>query len=49
MPTAADLATPFGTLWASVHQAVDPTTQGSVVFEMNAVAVELGFPEFVEQ
>jgi iron uptake system component EfeO len=49
MPTTTDLATPFGTLWASVHQAVDPTTQGSVVFEMNAVAVELGFPEFVEQ
>jgi iron uptake system component EfeO len=49
MPTATDLATPFGTLWAGVHHAVDPTTQGSVVFEMNAVAVELGFPEFVEQ
>ncbi|HEY6036641.1 MAG TPA: EfeM/EfeO family lipoprotein [Kofleriaceae bacterium] len=49
MPTATDLATPFGTLWADVHQAVDPTAEGSIVFEMNAVAVELGFPEFVEE
>jgi len=49
MPTATDLATPFGMLWTGVHTAVDPTTSGSVVFEMNAVAVELGFPEFVEQ
>lgn len=49
MPTATDLATPFGMLWSSVHEAVDPTTHGSIVFEMNAVAVELGFPEFVEE
>ncbi|HET9988262.1 MAG TPA: EfeM/EfeO family lipoprotein [Kofleriaceae bacterium] len=49
MPTATDLATPFGTLWAGVHHAVDPTADGSVVFEMNHVAVELGFPEFVEE
>jgi len=49
MPTATDLATPFGMLWADVHQAVDPAADGSVVFEMNAVAVELGFPEFVEE
>ena len=48
MPTQADLATPFGTLWESVHEAVDPTTDGSVVFEMNQVAVMLGFPQFVE-
>jgi iron uptake system component EfeO len=49
MPTTADLATPFGTLWESVHEAVDPTTPGSVVYEMNAVATLLGFPQFVEQ
>jgi iron uptake system component EfeO len=48
MPTQADLATPFGMLWESVHEAVDPTTDGSVVFEMNQVAVMLGFPQFVE-
>ncbi len=48
MPTTTDLATPFGVLWNSVHMAVDPTTSGSVVFEMNDVADILGFPEFVE-
>ncbi len=48
MPTTADLATPFGMLWESVHQAVDPTTTGSVVFEMNMAATMLGFPQFVE-
>jgi len=48
-PTPADLATPFGRLWASVHAAVDPTTAGSVVFEMNTVATLLGFPQFIEQ
>jgi iron uptake system component EfeO len=47
-PTPTDLATPFGMLWESVHEAVDPTTDGSVVFEMNAVATLLGFPQFVE-
>jgi len=36
-------------LWQGVHQAVDPATSGSVVFEMNDVATVLGFPEFVEQ
>jgi len=49
MPTAADLATPFGVLWEGVHQAVDPAADGSVVFEMNEVATVLGFPEFVEE
>ena len=49
MPTSTDLATPFGMLWSGVHMAVDPTADGSVVFEMNEVAVELGFPEFVEE
>ncbi|HEV7557336.1 MAG TPA: EfeM/EfeO family lipoprotein [Kofleriaceae bacterium] len=49
MPTATDLATPFGMLWQGVHQAVDPAADGSIVFEMNDVATVLGFPEFVEQ
>jgi hypothetical protein len=35
-------------LWSGVHIAVDATTDGSVVFEMNEVAAELGFPEFAE-
>ncbi len=48
-PTPTDLASPFGKMWAGVHEAVDPTADGSVVFEMNEVAVELGFPEFVEE
>ena len=48
-PTAADQATPFGRMWVGVHAAVDPATSGSVVFEMNEVAVKLGFPEFVAQ
>ncbi len=47
-PTAADLATPFGKLWSSVHAAVDPTKPGSVVSDMNTVAKVLGFPQFVE-
>jgi hypothetical protein len=36
-------------LWAAVHADVDPTKEGSVVFEMNGIATLLGFPEFVEQ
>jgi len=48
MPTATDLATPFGMLWQGVHVAVDATADGSVVFEMNEVATELGFPQFTE-
>lgn len=46
-PTAANLATPFGTLWESVHESVDPKSDGSVVSEMNHIATLLGFPEFV--
>ena len=48
-PSAANLATPFGMLWATVHADVDPTASGSVVFEMNGIATLLGFPEFIEQ
>jgi iron uptake system component EfeO len=47
-PTPANLATPFGMLWKTVRESVDPNASGSVVFEMNRVAVLLGFPEFVE-
>jgi iron uptake system component EfeO len=47
-PSAADLKTPFGKLWSSVHAAVDPTDESSVVSEMNDVATILGFPQFVE-
>ena len=48
-PSPADLQTSFGMLWRGVHDAADPTAPGSVVSEMNEVAVLLGFPEFVEQ
>jgi iron uptake system component EfeO len=45
-PTPANLATPFGMLWKTVRDSVDPAGDGSVVFEMNRIAVLLGFPEF---
>lgn len=48
MPSQADLMTPFGKLWSSVHAAVDPNTSSSVVSQMNLAAGALGFPEFVE-
>jgi iron uptake system component EfeO len=48
-PSDADKATPFGMLYEGVHQAVDPNQPGSVVAEMNAAAVLLGFPQFVAE
>ncbi|HEY0193042.1 MAG TPA: imelysin family protein [Kofleriaceae bacterium] len=48
MPTTANLATPFGMLWNTVHQDVDPNADSSVVFQMNKIAVALGYPQFVE-
>lgn len=48
-PTPADLATPFGMIWKTVREDVDPTMDASVVSQMNKVAVLLGFPEFVEE
>jgi len=48
-PTADDLATPFGKLYSSVRAAVDPSREGSVVFEMNAAATLLGFSELREE
>ena len=47
-PSASDLQTPFGQLYSNVQAAVDPTTDGSVVFEMNAGASLLGFPLFTQ-
>lgn len=47
--SAADLATPFGKLYSGVHDAVNPSRDGSVVDEMNDAAVILGYPLFVEQ
>ena len=48
-PSAADLQTPFGTLFQAVAAAVDPTRDGSVVDEMNKGAVLLGIPTFAEE
>lgn len=42
-PTAENLATPFGQLYVGVRDAVDPDRPGSVVYELNAAAVLLGF------
>jgi iron uptake system component EfeO len=47
-PTTANLATPFGMIWGTVHADVDPNLDGSVVFEMNKIAVSLGFKPFTE-
>jgi iron uptake system component EfeO len=46
-PTSGDLATTFGMLWQAVHDNVNASKTGSIVFEMNQVAMTLGFPEFV--
>ena len=48
-PSADALGTPFGTLWRQIRQSVDPSSNGSVVYEMNRIAVLLGIPEFVER
>jgi iron uptake system component EfeO len=45
-PSAADLATPFGMLYQSIHQAVDPQKAGSIVDNMNKGAMLLGIPGF---
>jgi iron uptake system component EfeO len=47
-PSQTDLSTPFGTLWQAVQREVDPTTDGSIVFEMNRIAKVLGLPEFAD-
>jgi iron uptake system component EfeO len=48
-PSTADLDTPFGKLYTAVQNAVDPNIPGSAVDGMNRAAVQLGFPEFVEE
>lgn len=48
-PTAANLETDFGQLFARVENAADPNREGSVVHGMNQAAVLLNFPEFVEE
>jgi iron uptake system component EfeO len=47
-PSAADLQTPFGQLFESIHGAVDPKKPGSLVVEMNDGATLLGIPVFSE-
>jgi iron uptake system component EfeO len=46
MPSAADLATPFGTLYEQIHIAVDPSMPDSIVSHMNEGAMLLGIPGF---
>ncbi|HWA71685.1 MAG TPA: EfeM/EfeO family lipoprotein [Polyangiaceae bacterium] len=48
-PSPADLDTPFGKLFTTVHDAVDPNKPGSAVDAMNRVATLLGFPEYQEE
>ena len=43
-PSPDALGTPFGTLWREIRQSVDPSNHGSVVYEMNRIAVLLGIP-----
>lgn len=45
-PSAADLESAFGKLYRGVKEAVEPTRQGSVVFELNAAAALLSLPGF---
>jgi iron uptake system component EfeO len=47
-PTSANLATPFGALWKTVRESVDPDRDDSVVAEMDQIATLLGFPELAE-
>lgn len=47
-PSPADLLTPFGTLYEAVHAAADPTTPGSVAYQMNEGALLLDIPVFSE-
>jgi iron uptake system component EfeO len=44
-----DLNSPFGTLYVTVVQAVDPSRSGSAVDAMNHVAIALGLPPFSAQ
>jgi iron uptake system component EfeO len=44
-PSPDDLATPFGAMWQTVHESVDPASDSSVVSTMNRIATMLGFAE----
>lgn len=48
-PSDADLATPFGMLYAAVRDAVDTAKDGSLVNHMNEGAKLLGIPGFTEE
>ncbi len=48
-PSDQDRQTPFGVLFTGVEAAVDPNDPNSVVGNMNAAAILLGFPQFVEE
>jgi iron uptake system component EfeO len=43
-PTPENLATPFGMMWQTIHESVDPGNESSVVFELNQIASLLGLP-----
>jgi iron uptake system component EfeO len=45
-PTPADLDTPFGKLYGVVRGEADANREGSIVYEMNLAADELGFTRF---
>jgi iron uptake system component EfeO len=47
-PSDADLETPFGKLYAAIHDAVNPEKPDSLVSVMNQGAQLLGLPGFVE-
>jgi iron uptake system component EfeO len=44
-PSEADLATPYGQLWALLSTEADPTIDGSLVERMTAAADLLGIPQ----
>jgi iron uptake system component EfeO len=48
-PTPGQLTTPFGMLWKTVQDDVNPTADGSVVFEMNKIGLLLGFKPAPEE
>jgi iron uptake system component EfeO len=37
-PTPENLATPFGMMWQTIHESVDPDSESSVVSELNQIA-----------
>lgn len=48
-PSAEDLDTPFGRLYAAVFDAIDPASSRSIVGSMNRAAAELGLSEFTPE